>query len=318
MLKKKLFTGICLLSLLSGCLLDDLHDCPGHPDKPVPPNPPEETTQFLYFRYTGDGDTDLLTERISCVDMYVFDSGERLVSTLEIDAEALRARHGVSIDLPAGNYTVVCLGNAGERTQVSDLTTCDFHMMFFAHPGYFMNDESMLTGNDPLYHGDLRFRVEDGKSLKDTVDFNSSHLKVYVEVKGYGTTEYGKDGGEPDIRLHNMPCRVFFDNRICPQRRTYHPEVGREGAQDMYVGKLCTFRLDGNHPAEIALYSGAGTEPFYTVDVADFLKRHPEVDITKQEAELSMRIEFRERNANVTITVPQWGVEDVYPDVGFE
>ena len=94
-------------------------------------------------------------------------------------------------------------------------------MMFFAHPGYFMNDESMLTGNDPLYHGDLRFRVEDGKSLKDTVDFNSSHLKVYVEVKGYGTTEYGKDGGEPDIRLHNMPCRVFFDNRICPQRRTY-------------------------------------------------------------------------------------------------
>lgn len=115
-----------------------------------------------------------------------------------------------------------------------------------------------------------------------------------------------------------MPCRVFFDNRICPQRRTYHPEVGREGAQDMYVGKLCTFRLDGNHPAEIALYSGAGTEPFYTVDVTDFLKRHPEVDITKQEAELSMRIEFRERNANVTITVPQWGVEDVYPDVGFE
>lgn len=182
MLKKKLFTGICLLSLLSGCVLDDLHDCPGHPDKPVPPNPPEETTQFLYFRYTGDGDTDLLTERISCVDMYVFDSGERLVSTLEIDAEALRARHGVSIDLPAGNYTVVCLGNAGERTQVSDLTTCDLHMMFFAHPGYFMNDESMLTGNDPLYHGDLRFRVEDGKSLKDTVDFNSSHLKVYVEV----------------------------------------------------------------------------------------------------------------------------------------
>ena len=69
----------------------------------------------------------------------------------------LRARHGVSIDLPAGNYTVVCLGNAGERTQVSDLTTCDLHMMFFAHPGYFMNDESMLTGNDPLYHGDLRF-----------------------------------------------------------------------------------------------------------------------------------------------------------------
>lgn len=113
MLKKKLFTGICLLSLLSGCVLDDLHDCPGHPDKPVPPNPPEETTQFLYFRYTGDGDTDLLTERISCVDMYVFDSGERLVSTLEIDAEALRARHGVSIDLPAGNYTVVCLGKIG-------------------------------------------------------------------------------------------------------------------------------------------------------------------------------------------------------------
>ena len=38
MLKKKLFTGICLLSLLSGCVLDDLHDCPGHPDKPVLPN----------------------------------------------------------------------------------------------------------------------------------------------------------------------------------------------------------------------------------------------------------------------------------------
>lgn len=318
MLNKKLLTCICMSLFLSGCVLDELHDCPGHQDEPVPPDPVEETRQSLYFRYTGDGDTDLLTEKITNVDIYIFDSEERLVETMEADAETLRDRHGISLNLPAGDYTVVCLGNAGKRTQVSDLTTRDLHMMFFAHPGYFLDDEVMLTGNDPLYHGDLQMKVEEGKELRDTVDFNSSHLKVYVEVKGYGTTEHGENGEALDIQLHNMPCRVFFDNRICPQKRTYHPEVERDGTQDMYVGKLCTFRLDGNHPAEIGLYSTAGAEPFYTVDVADFLLDHPEIDITRQEAELPIRIEFREKDVDVTITVPKWEIQDVYPDVDFE
>lgn len=315
MRKNLLFTCLSAGIILSSCIRADLYDCRGHELEPEPI--PGETEQRIYFRYTGDGTSDLLTDKIKFADLYVFDNNAQLVQTKEISTAELTSVHGTMLQLPAGNYQLVCLGNAGNQTQVSDLTTGDISNMYFAHPAYFTNDEASLTGNDPIYHGALALQAAEGE-IRDTMDFHSSHLNVYLEIAGYDTMIARKNSEDSlSVTLENTPCRVFFDNRVCPSTRTYHPELRKKENQDLYIGQLNTYRLDENHPLQVCLYNG-GADPFYTLDVTEFLSAHPEIDLNKEEADLPIRIEFLGKDVNVSITVPHWDLEEVFPDIDFE
>lgn len=308
----KFITALFVLMSLGSCIREDLlADCAGHSP---------ERGQFLYFSYKGDGTSEILTEKIKDVDLYVFGPEENLVLTKVVPSDSLELHHGTRLDLPQGEYTLVALANTGERTQVSDLNTGDLRMMYFAHPAYFLNREDLLTSNDPNYLGRSSLHVTDELAgQRDTLDFESSHLKMYLEIAGYETTTAaGKAAEKLRVELRDMPCRVFFDNRVCPSRRDYHPEIEKKDQEDLYVGQLCMFRIDRNHPVQIALFAGERTEPFYTLDVETFLKEHPEVDLSKQEAELPIRIEIKGKDVSVGVTIPDWGIEDVFPDIDYE
>ena len=313
----KFIIGLLALTSLGGCIREDLLSeclCGGGGGEP------ENGSQFLYFSYKGDGAPEILAEKIKKVDLYVFDHEEKLVVSSEISSDQLEKDHGTELQLSKGEYTVVALANKGERTQVSDLNTGNLDMIHFAHPGFFQNDETKLTGNDPNYLGRIQLSVEDETAdIKETVGFASSHLKVYIEIAGYDTkTTPGKQGEQLKVVMENMPCRVFFDNRICPQQRDYYPEMEKQENKDLYVGQLCTFRMTENHPVQIVLYAGESAESFYTLDIEEFLKDNPEIDLTKQEAELPLRIEFNGKDVGVSVTVPNWDIEDVFPDIDFE
>lgn len=306
----KFITGLLIIMSFGSCIREDLlTDCICNTQG-----------QFLYFSYKGDGTSEILTEKIKDVDLYVFDHEEKLVLSTVVSSDSLEKNHGTRLNLPQGEYTLVALANTGERTQVSDLETGDLNMIHFAHPGFFQDDETMLTGNDPNYLGRIQLSVEgENVGFRDTMNFESSHMKVYLEIAGYETTTTpGKQGESLTVEMRNMPCRVFFDNRICPQRRNYYPEIEKQDNKDLYVGQLCTFRLDDKHPAQIALYAVDSAEPFYTLDVEEFLKDNPEIDISKQEAELPLRIEIKGKDVSVGVTVPDWSIEDVFPDIDFE
>lgn len=311
MRKNLLLTCLFAGTALSSCIRADLSDCQGHEPEP------EETRQLIYFRYTGDGTSDLLADKIKFVDLYVFDENEQPVQTKEISTEELATTHGTTLQLPTGNYRLVCLANAGERTQTSDLGTGDIENMYFAHPAYFTNQDKELTGNDPVYHGALSLNIEGG-TQRDTVDFHSSHLRVYLEIIGYDTFIAREDDTDSlSVQLANAPCRVYFNNQVAPDTRTYYPELERQEEKDTYIGQLNTYRLDENHPMQVCLYNG-GADPFYTLDVMEFVSTHPEIDLSKEEADLPIRIEFRGKDVNVSITVPHWDIEEVFPDIDFE
>lgn len=310
MRKNLLLTCLFAGTALSSCIRADLKECQGH-------QPEEEDKQIIYFRYTGDGTSDLLADKIKFADLYVFDESEELVQSKKISAEELATQHSITLGLPDGSYRLVCLGNAGSQTQVSNLTTGDVDNMYFAHPAYFTGDETSLTGNDPVYHGALNLRATKGET-RDTIDFHASHLNVYLEIAGYDSQIAGRSASDSlSVTLENAPCRVFFDNRVCPSTRTYHPELRKEEDQDLYIGQLNTYRLDENHPMQVCLYNG-GADPFYTLDVTEFVNTHPEIDLSKEEADLPIRIEFRGKDVNVSITVPHWDIEEVFPDIDFE
>ena len=101
MRKNLLLTCLFAGTALSSCIRADLSDCQGHEPEP------EETRQLIYFRYTGDGTSDLLADKIKFADLYVFDENEQLVQSKGISAEELAATHGTTLQLPAGQMFYV-------------------------------------------------------------------------------------------------------------------------------------------------------------------------------------------------------------------
>ena len=85
---------------MAGCVIDDIPgNCPGHEVNPDPdpdpgpdpgpdPDPKPDPTHddyTIWFRYTGDGTSDLLGEKLEKVNLYVFDETETAVLSREVD-----------------------------------------------------------------------------------------------------------------------------------------------------------------------------------------------------------------------------------------
>lgn len=300
--------ALLLTATLTGCVMDDIPcDCPGHE--------PHTDNCHIRFIYTGDGTTDLIDEKFEKVDFYVFDETETLVLHREVSKTELTANHGVSITLPDGKkYTAVCIGNALQRTAISPMEGKALNEIFFSHPAY-PGSEEAITGNDHNYYGITALDLTED----NTVVFRSAHINVYVEVLGY----YGylqrnnlPDDGPLSLCMKNLSPRMFFDGSLCPSQATYYPEYEPdEGKEDQYLFRFNILRLDNNHAPEICLYATDGVTPVHTIDINEFLLGNPGIDLTKEEAELPLRIDLRGKDINVTITVPRWEIEEIDPTI---
>ena len=102
----KFIIGLLAITSLGSCIREDLLSeclCGGGGGEP------EKGSQFLYFSYKGDGTSEILTEKIKEVDLYVFDHEEKLVLSSEISSEQLEIDHGTELQLSLGEYTIVAL-----------------------------------------------------------------------------------------------------------------------------------------------------------------------------------------------------------------
>lgn len=104
---KKLSKTLCILitlALPAGCINEDMSDCP----------PPYNTE--LTFSYSGDRQEPAMFSRmIVGVTLVVFDraGGERVLDKTVVQADLNRFQ-GTELYLPAGDYRIVCWGNAFE------------------------------------------------------------------------------------------------------------------------------------------------------------------------------------------------------------
>lgn len=328
------YTNLLMLPLLAllmaGCVIDDIPGiCPGHEVKPDPdpepgpdPEPEPDPTHddyTIWFRYTGDGTSDLLGEKLEKVNLYVFDETETAILSREVDKASLISNHGVSIELPAGEekqYTAVCIGNALQHTATCTMNGKGPDEIFFSHPAY-QTGEGVITTNDHNYYGTTALTPE----ADNTVVFHSAHINVYVEVLGYhGYLERNHipDNGPLRLCMKNLSPRMFFDGRFCPSKVDYHPAATpADGKKDRYTSSFSILRLDEAHPATLQLCTADDAE-VYTVDIPAFLAANPGVDLTKEEADLPLRIDLRGKDVAVSVTVPDWDIEDTEtnPDWG--
>lgn len=297
----KLMLGLLIPVLMGSCIKEDYDDC-------------DNVT--IAFEYLADGDRNVLSQYISIIDLYVFDADEQLVDVYHYSQGELAGE--VAFRLPAGNYQVVALGNAYERTAVTGTAGADIDNMFVTHPAW--GGSGTMTGHDDIYLGSASVRVPegDGRKSHSVVTLRSSHVDVLIEIHGLAAPQ----AGEIPFRLviEQANAATNFRNVVDRnQQGTYYPEVVYDAASKCYrTDDLALLRMDNDGTLDpdlcrhiIRVEDNEGNV-LVEEHLYDFLQRYAdELDVTRQETLLPMSITFRP--LDVEINLPVWYIEDIIP-----
>ncbi len=180
---------VCVLAI--GCIKEDYDDC----DNVV-----------IYFQYLADGETNVLNDYITKVDLYVFDEGGHIMGVGHYSEDELKRYAAIpSFRLtPGKKYRVVAVGNAFNRTEVENLTSeTDFNKIFIQHPAW-GSGEGKVDGHDHNYLGQLDFTMPgrtEVENLTSETDFN----KIFIQHPAWGSGEGKVDGHD-----HNYLGQLDF------------------------------------------------------------------------------------------------------------
>ncbi len=280
---------------MASCIKEDLDDC--------------EKTR-LTFIYKGDGQEDIFHTKISKVDLYVFDAKNQLVKTKTLDQSDLKKRKGTQFHLPSGKYSLVAIGNIGERTLIKDIHCGSMENIRVMHPDL---KKSNIPGQDPLYMGNHTIDVVENRWTDDTIEFKSSHLKVSVEVRGAGYAELGR-ANTPSLSvvIKNVYPHTNFRNQPCGEFCPIYPElVFDEKTHVLQTKDLNVFRYTDRCAMTIEVLNRNG-DVIASKNISTFLREHPEVNIYKQEALLPILFVFTP--LQVEIRLPEWYIDDITSD----
>lgn len=287
-----------VLCLVSGCIREDRSDC--------------TCDVLLSFIYTGDGDTDIFPEKIDRVNLYVYSAdGRTLVGEYVFDKAALTESQGAHLHLAPGEYRIVCWGNAFEKTHVHTVYNEDK----VAEPVFFTPETDTFTGSDALYFSEAEISVpETLVDVEETCFFESSHIDMYVMLKGFKGA-IGPSGDEVGITFGHTGCPAWTDffNTASDEKCEVFPELADDPENaDSYILEYNVLRFTEDEPTSIVLTDSADGRELYTLSLPEFIDRYGvEVD-GKQEAIVGIRLTL----GPVGVTVEEWNVEDVTP--GFD
>lgn len=287
----------CLLSgaLFASCINEDMDDCP--------------TTNRLVLSYKGDGSAEIFPDKICRVEMFVFDAENRCVSSTTLPEAQVRSRTAYLPTLQAGDYRIVCVGNA-HHTQFDGTDSGDYSRMIFADSEYFAGTQE--TGNDSLYYASTDYTIKPYSEKGDNeqtrvIEFAASHYDLLVEVAGV------PDGGtRPGLWICGVTPCTDFENSVCGEPTDYLLETEYEPAEETMTARTNIMRHKNHGDVFIRVGSSDGGAALAEVNLADFLAAHPSIDCSLNEVLIPVRIEFKQ--GQVTVSVPEWYIENVKPE----
>ena len=289
--------AICLLlagGLSTSCIKEDHSDC--------------RNTYCLALSYMGDENTEIFSEKIDRVHMYVFDEQNNCVVTEQLSDSDVKARVTTLPALTPGNYRIVCIGNA-YQTGVESLSAGNFDQIVFADNNYI--EGKTVSGNDPLYWSSIDYQIKPfdvtASVETKTTYFESSHFDIYVEVAGIPAET--KSTGYPSIQLVGVSPQTDFNNVAKGEQTTYHMTAEHDGDL-ILTAQNCIMRHEDHSTVTLKVLSSEGAE-IAEVNFADHIAQNG-IDVSKNECVIPFRIEIK--SVGVNITVPNWFVENVKPE----
>jgi len=295
---------------MTGCLADDYKDC---------------DRLYLNFSYLADGTTEVFNRYIEKVDIYVFDSEQRIVKgPIPVSQDQLDKK-GIDIPIESpGNYEIVCIGNGHPNKTQIDISGSSTRAVNAFEQMYFGNVVSYPTGYveggiDSLYHSSVKINIPENKYyryVKETAVFKSSHYKVSVEVlKMPGKTE----GAIGEIYLGNLPPYLTFLNTPCDVTSSYHPSSTYLSEERKLLTDIFSIaRHNRDCGACVDVLHEDGTE-MCSFELEKIIEEHNKkysnepnksIDLNNQEVYIPIQIILDDP---IIVQVADWYIKDIKP-----
>lgn len=293
-----LFLGLLLSAgCLSGCIKDDLSDCPTNVE-PEPEPEPTTGTFRLALTYTihntqeDDGTyADLFSQQVRKVDVFVFDETGHFVQQITDETDTQFAENYTKeIELPGGTYQFVVWGNHYE-----DETTHNYENMDdLLSEGRMTLTQTQTTRStniklltDSLFYGRTleKITINNGEDQVVPIDLmkNRNDVRVVVRWREKGMTEgYCQHPEHADnivaILKDNNATQNFLNRIVDKEEVNYLPgrfpewydplfhgerKVYPTERENVYVADFSELRLiQNNADARLVIYKANGTKVY--------------------------------------------------------
>ncbi len=286
---------LLMWGLASSCIREDYSDC--------------NNRYVVNLSYLGDSQTEIFPQKITKVQMYVFDvSNTCIYKTLLTDDEVAGQRTMLP-PLDAGDYRIVFLGNPYD-TEVRGLeSSASSDEIFFGAEGYW--DGRDIHGNDSLYLASVQQTIlpfsSERQTSYTTAYFASSHYDVSVEVVGVPTA--------PKIVLTGVSPYTDFNNVATTEASADYVLKAEHDGASKATAKCNILRHLDHENVYMKILDAEGNE-MASVNFEEFLQENKEyIDCSKNEVHIPFKIEFKSLS-DVVVSLPDWWVMNVNPDFG--
>ena len=281
--------------LVSSCIREDYSDC--------------NNRYVVDLSYLGDSSKEIFSEKISKVQMYIFDASDKCIYQAQLTEDELARQRTMLPAMEQGDYRIVFLANP-YHTQVNGLTEgTGFENIIFGAQDYW--EGNVVSGNDSLYLASIRQTIlpfsSERKITYNTAYFAASHYDISVEVVGVPSA--------PKVVLTGVSPYTDFNNVAATEdSANYVLETLHDGASKA-TAKCNILRHLDHENVYLKVLDAEGNE-LASVNFADFLKENRgQIDCNRNEVLIPFQIEFKSVD-KVEVSLPDWWVMHVTPDFG--
>lgn len=283
------------LFLLTGCTSAELSD---------------SKNVTLQFQYTAGGSTDVLSEYIGSVTLYVYDSKTgQYIKSLKVTNTELQTNHSANILLDPGAYDIVCWGNVEDKTIFSNTNLSESKAVLTSPD---INNIQKITTSDPLYYGKITLNVDSNLSeTSATVNFSCAHIDIWVYVAG--VVDETSSGGNISPIISITGLVPSYDFNMQPQGNSvnYYPESTYREDKLVSIAHCSVLNFNENTSAQVNISKGSTGELIESVDISKFISEN-KIDISGG-GEVSIPILLEYTNLGVIIKMPTWNDVPVNP-----
>ena len=257
-------------SILLGCTEEDLSICVE-----------QKTPRYLTFEYTKNIDyADKFAEIIKTIDVFVFDSNERLHKIVSTDKTQLQAAdYGMTLNLSDGIYTFVVWANSRESYQIFDdignTAPLTGGISKFEHLRLALDFGQTFESTDDLLYGIARnVRVEQGVLDHTHISLTKNTNIINVTVTGISNLDHSNI----DIICIAANGEYRFNNSVSKPETMIRYVPEREENDDEIKSSFKTLRLLNGMKSELIIRDIRNYNNIFNRNIIELIKLLPNIN----------------------------------------